>query len=320
MKAIITGATGGLGRNLLLHVKQLGWDVLALGRNETIGQSLGVRFKSVDLSDEEATLRAFESADVVFHCAALSSPWGSEKDFYNANVLATQNVIRAMKHHAIAKIVHVSTPSLYFDYTDQRGVKESYVARKFVNAYAKTKYEAEQVVLQSNVHSIILRPRGIFGEYDQALIPRVERIARRGFLPLIKDKDPVVDITYVGNVVHALFLAATKEIPSKSIFNITNDEPKNIRETFELVVQTLGLHVSFKRCPYGMMMFAARVLERLAKMGWMQEPPLTCYGVGLIATHQTLDIQKAKEVLGYEPIFTIEEGMKRYASWRNKTL
>lgn len=320
MKVIITGATGGLGRNLLLHVKQLGWEVLALGRNETIGQSLGVRFKRVDLSDEGATLGVFESADVVFHCAALSSPWGKEKDFYHANVLATQNVIRAMKHHAIPKIVHVSTPSIYFDYSDQMGVNEMYVAKEFVNAYAKTKYQAEQCVLQSDVHSIILRPRGIFGEYDQALIPRVERIARRGFLPLIKNKEAIVDITYVGNVVHALFLAASKEVPSKSIFNITNDEPKNIREIFELVVQTLGLHVSFKKLPYGVMMGLAHFLEIIARCGLIVEPPLTRYGVGLIATHQTLDIQKAKEILGYGPIFTIEEGMKRYASWRNKTL
>lgn len=320
MKVIVTGATGGLGRNLVLHVKQLGWEVLALGRNETIGHDLGVRFKSVDLSDEKATMHAFESADVVFHCAALSSPWGSDEAFFNANIRATQNVVNAMKYHAIPKIVHVSTPSIYFDYRDHRNVKESYMAQTFANAYAKSKYEAEQVVLRSDVHSIILRPRGIFGEYDQALIPRVERIARRGFLPLIKGKNPIVDITYVGNVVHALCLAVTKEISSKSIFNITNDDPKPLREIFELVVQTLGLHVRFKPLPYGMMLFIARMLEHLANRGWIQEPPLTRYGVGLIATDQTLDIQNAKEVLGYAPVFTIEEGMKRYASWRNQTV
>jgi nucleoside-diphosphate-sugar epimerase len=320
MKVIITGATGGLGRNLVLHVKQLGWEIIALGRNESIGKTLGVTFKSVDLSDEMATQSAFESADVVFHCAALSSPWGSDEAFYRANVLATHNVIDAMIHHTIPKIVHVSTPSIYFDYNDQMGVSEAYVAKTFVNAYAKTKYEAEQIVLQSDMISVILRPRGIFGEHDQALMPRVERIARKGFLPLIKGKEAVVDITYVGNVVHALCLAATKEVPSKSIFNITNDEPKAIREIFELVVQTLGLHVSFKKLPYGVMMGLARFLEIIAHMGLIAEPPLTRYGVGLIATHQTLDIQKAKEMLGYRPIFTIEEGMKRYASWRNKTL
>lgn len=320
MRVIITGATGGLGRNLVLHVKELGWDVLALGRNKSIAAELGVPFVCVDLCDALMTREAFRSADVVFHCAALSSPWGSYEMFYNANVRATQNVIDAMLYHGIPKIVHVSTPSIYFNYQDQLNVKEECRAKSFVNNYAQTKYEAEEVILQSAVNSVIIRPRGIFGEYDQALFPRLERIARRGFLPLIQNKNALVDITYVGNVVHALYLAASQDIPSKSIFNITNDEPKNIKDIFELLSQKLALHVRYKTLSYGTMMSIAFVLESLSHLGVLREPLLTRYGVGLLATNQTLDISHAKEVLGYTPIFSIKEGMERYVSWRNQTL
>ena len=317
MKAIITGATGGLGRNLGEFLEAKGWELLGFGRNQTIGESLGYRFKSFDLSNKEATLNAFEEADVVFHCAALSSPWGRYDDFYQNNVVATQNVLDAMQKYNIPKLVHVSTPSIYFDFTNQLGVKESYLPKEFVNAYAKSKYEAEELVLNSKVDATIIRPRGIFGEYDTVLIPRLEKIAKRGFLPLIKEKDALIDVTYVGNVVYAMYLSATKELPAKSVFNISNDQPILVSKLFKMVMKSLGKEVNYKKIGYGTMMRLATFLEFIAKMGLTKEPLITKYGVGLIAHDQTLDLTKAKEILGYMPLYSIEEGLERYAKSRD---
>ena len=316
-KAIITGATGGLGRNLGELLTKEGWEVLGFGRNESIGKALGYNFKAFDLSNLEQCLEAFEEADVVFHCAARSSPWGEYELFYKDNVIVTKNVLEAMKKHNIPKLVHVSTPSIYFDFTDQRSVKESYRPKTFVNTYAKTKYEAEQLVLASDLDTSIIRPRGIFGEYDTVLIPRLEKVAKKGFLPLIKNRDALVDITYVGNVVHAMHLCATKELPVNSIFNITNDEPLAISKLFKMVMKTVGKEVQYKQVNYKLMMAVATVLEFVAKVTKGAEPMITKYGVGLIAHDQTLDLTKAKEVLGYEAKFTIEEGLENYAKSRN---
>ncbi len=317
MKAIITGATGGLGRNLGEFLSQKGWEVLAFGRNESIGKALGYKFKSFDLSNEKASLEAFEKADVVFHCAAKSSPWGEYEDFYRDNVTATANVLKAMEQYSIVKLVHVSTPSIYFDFTDQIDVEESYLAKKFVNAYAKTKYEAEKLVLASDVDATIIRPRGIFGEYDTVLIPRLEKIARRGFLPLVKDRDALVDVTYVGNVVYAMYLAATTEIPDKLIFNISNGEPLRVSKLFKMIMDALGKEVRFKHVNYRVMMALATTLEFFSRTLLKKEPMITKYGVGLISHSQTLNLEKAKNILGYEPIYTIEEGLKRYAKSRD---
>jgi nucleoside-diphosphate-sugar epimerase len=316
-KAIITGATGGLGRNLGEFLTKKGWEVLGFGRNETIGKELGYAFKSFDLSNLDECLDAFEEADVVFHCAARSSPWGEYELFYKDNVLATSNVLSAMEKYDIPKLVHVSTPSIYFDFTNQRNVKESYKAKKFVNAYAQTKYEAELLVLASSLNVSIIRPRGIFGEYDTVLIPRLEKIAQKGFLPLIKNRDALVDITYVGNVVHAMYLCATQKSPSNSIFNITNDEPIHISELFKMVMKTVGKEVRYKQVNYKVMMALATVLEFVAKVSKGKEPMITKYGVGLIAHDQTLDLTNAKEVLGYESQFSIEEGLECYARSRD---
>jgi len=316
-KAIITGATGGLGRNLGEFLAKEGWEVLGFGRNETIGKELNFTFKSFDLSSLDACLEAFEEADVVFHCAARSSPWGSYELFYKDNVVATKNVLEAMKKHNIPKIVYVSTPSVYFDFRSQRNVKESFRPKRFVNAYATTKYEAEELVLASDFETSIIRPRGIFGEYDTVLIPRLEKVAQKGFLPLIKNRDALVDITYVGNVVHAMHLCATKTLPKNSIFNISNDEPMPISKLFKMVMKTVGKEVEYKKINYSVMMALATVLELVAKVTRGKEPMITKYGVGLIAHDQTLDLSNAKEILGYEPQYTIEEGLQRYEKSRH---
>jgi nucleoside-diphosphate-sugar epimerase len=276
-----------------------------------------VEFQAFDLSNRELTLKYFKNVDIVFHCAALSSPWGNYNSFYSANVMATQNVIDAMSLYNIKRLVHVSTPSIYFNFTNQYNVKEDYLPNKFVNNYAKTKYEAEQVVLNSDIESVVIRPRGIFGEYDQVLVPRLEKIARKGSLPLIKNRKVIVDVTYVGNVVYALYLAATKDLPSKSIFNITNDEPMNIEDIFILVMNSINIDVQFKHISYPLLIGIAKLLEVISRLGLTGEPLVTKYGVGIISHSQTLDISSAKEILGYKPIYTIEEGLKNYAKYRN---
>ncbi|WP_201523155.1 NAD-dependent epimerase/dehydratase family protein [Aliarcobacter butzleri] len=317
MKAIITGATGGLGRNLLEFLVLQNWQVVAFGRDEKIGKSLGVEFYAFDLSDFEQTKKYFQKADIVFHCAALSSPWGKYEEFYKANVIATKNILKAMELFNIKKIVHVSTPSIYFDFQDRFEIKEEFIPTKFVNDYAKTKYEAEQLVLNSSVFSVIIRPRAIFGEYDNVLVPRLEKVALKGFLLLIKNKKTIVDVTYVGNVVNALYLASIKDIPSKSIFNITNDEPMNIQEVFSLLMETIKIKTKFKYISYFVLFYLATILEIISKLGFIKEPFLTKYGVGVISKSQTLDISKAKNILGYKPIYTIKEGLQRYAKYRN---
>lgn len=317
MKAIITGATGGLGRNLLEFLVLQNWQVVAFGRDEKIGKSLGVEFYAFDLSDFEQTKKYFQKADIVFHCAALSSPWGKYEEFYKANVIATKNILKAMELFNIKKIVHVSTPSIYFDFQDRFEIKEEFIPTKFVNDYAKTKYQAEQLVLNSSVFSVIIRPRAIFGEYDNVLVPRLEKVALKGFLPIIKNKKTIVDVTYVGNVVNALYLASIKDIPSKSIFNITNDEPMNIQEVFSLLMETIKIKTKFKYISYFALFSIATILEIISKLGFIKEPFLTKYGVGVISKSQTLDISKAKNILGYKPIYTIKEGLQRYAKYRN---
>ncbi|WP_299006658.1 NAD(P)-dependent oxidoreductase [uncultured Shewanella sp.] len=318
MKAIITGATGFLGSHLVHHLETQGYQVLALGRNEAKGRKLNstqTRFKAVDLTNESHVIAEFEAANVIFHCAAFSSAWGTEEAFYLANVTATRHVLKAAKHHNIKRCVYVSSTSVYFNFTDKLDIKESQVLTSgFANEYAKTKYQGEQVMLNEcgDTEVVIIRPRGIIGEGDTSIFPRILNLLEKGFFPLTEQGRALVDITYVKNVAHALYLAGKTPEINKHCFNISNDEPMTVSALVNLLTRHTHQRVRFLPIPYSILANIAKVMETIAKIFNTKEPLLTCYSAGLLAKSQTLNISAAKNLLGYRPIYGLEHGIKQY--------
>jgi nucleoside-diphosphate-sugar epimerase len=328
MKILVTGATGGLGRNAVEFLQSRGVDVLATGRNRAIGEVLraqGVEFVECDLSGSpEVLISLFKErgVDVVWHCAALSSPWGAYEAFVDANLVATERLVLAAAAFGVKCFVHVSTPSLYFDYSHRRNIPETFVPRKYVNAYAETKALAEQKIQQVTrdfpaMRTALIRPRGIFGKYDQALVPRIERVLNeRGRVPLPNGGKALVDLTHVDNVVHAMWLATVQEdVPSGTTFNITNGEPTTVADVLERLFRSeLKRDFAIAAVPYWVLDTAARALEAIASRNG-KEPLLTRYSAGALAFDMTLDITRAKALLGYTPIVSMAEGIAKTAAW-----
>jgi nucleoside-diphosphate-sugar epimerase len=252
----------------------------------------------------------------------LSSPWGRPAEFDEANVLATRAVVRAAGGAGVTRLIHVSTPSLYFGFHDRLDIPEDAPpADPPPNLYAASKLAAESEVgtaAAAGLATVILRPRAIFGPGDTVLFPRLLRVARRGRFPLIGRGDPWLDATYVDNVVDALLLAA--RAPDSCVgrtYNITNGEPWRREALLRAMFDACGLEVRWRRLPRGPVMAAAGALEvisRLATRGrW--EPPLTRYTAGVLAYSQTLDLTAARRDLGYSPRVGMAQGIAHFARW-----
>jgi nucleoside-diphosphate-sugar epimerase len=302
----------------------MGWEVTGLGRNPGKGQLLaraGVRFVQADLADRKAVADACAGQDYVFHSGALSSPWGTYRDYYASNVEGTRHVVEGVLQHGVQRLIHVSTPSLYFDYRDRLAIRESDpLPERFVNAYAATKRLAEELVLdacQQGLAGVILRPRAIFGPGDNALFPRLLRANTEQGIPMIDGGNALLDLTYVSNVVDAMLLGCSA--PESALgrsYNITNGEPVIFREVVTDLLDLLDIPLRARRLPYaaaygaaGLMEAAHRLLKRRG------EPVLTRYSVGVLSRSQTLDITEARERLGYAPRVSMQEGMQAFARW-----
>lgn len=237
-------------------------------------------------------------------------------------MIATQNIVSACEREIFCRLVHVSTPSVYFDFTDRLNIPESQpLPSQPANHYVHTKLQAEAAVEAAaarGLATITLRPRAIFGPGDTTLFPRLIRAqGARGF-PLIGDGDPLMDITYVENVVDALLLAA--DAPASALgkkFNVTNGESWLRSKLLTTLFAEIGQPLKTRRVNYRVAKAAAALLETFSNVftfaSW--EPPLTRYTVGVLAKSQTLDISAARSLLGYEPRVSVADGLRAFGLW-----
>jgi nucleoside-diphosphate-sugar epimerase len=133
----------------------------------------GAHAVQVDLRDRQAAIEACEGMDAVCHAAALSAPWGPRSEFFAANVGGTAVIIDGCRQHKVNRLVYISSPSVVFNGLDQYALTEAApFPKRFVSVYSLTKKMGEDLVnAASDIPSVILRPKAIFGEGDRALLP-----------------------------------------------------------------------------------------------------------------------------------------------------
>jgi 2-alkyl-3-oxoalkanoate reductase len=325
MKILVTGATGCLGAVVANHLNANGHAVTGTGRNLDLAKYLspGVTFVPAELSDEKTVARLVQEHDSIVHCAGLSTLWGRAQDFQVANIDATANLLTSALENKVKNFIFISTPSLYFDFKNRLNIREDdRLAHKLVNNYAMSKLACEHLVKDAQskgLATVILRPRAIFGPNDRSLMPRLLRLAKKGWLPLIDNGQAQIDLTYVDNVAHAVALAL-ENLPAVSgnIYNISNAEPIIVSVLFNKIISEFKLDARCISIPYDLAYATASTMEALASIKpGCPEPLLTKYTVGAIARSQTLSTEAAKRDLNYKPIVSLEEGIRLTASFFN---
>lgn len=326
---LVTGVTGFLGKNIAIDFIHKGFDVIGIGRNPSVVDELegyGLDIKKADIRDINQLKNVFKNIDYVVHSAALSSPWGKYSDFYETNVIGTKNVLEYAKDAGVKKFIHISTPSIYFDFSDKEMIKEeSELPQKFCNYYALTKHMAERLVDKANeegLFTVALRPRAIFGIGDNAIFPRLIAANRKIGVPIVDGGHNLIDITSVENVVQAVYLSVISSNDANGQkFNITNGEPMEFMDILTRLFHYLKIELKTLNISYKTLDKISSLLEFVARHIFIGafEPYFTKYSAAVLAKTQTLDISKAKNVLGYSPIISTEESLRKFAKeWRSK--
>jgi nucleoside-diphosphate-sugar epimerase len=318
MHILVTGANGFLGAHAAARLAADGYDVRATARQPLDWYANPrIEVMAADLAtDELAALVA--DCDAVVHCAARASPWGPREQFLRDNVQATQRLVTAaVASGRIRRFVHISSPSIYFRYRDQLDISETFTPpSRWPTFYAETKWLSEQAALAArSIGPVALRPRAIFGEGDRAILPRLVAVARRGFFPLPAGGRSIIDVTCVENVMDAIGLAlqAPAAVEGRA-FNLTNGEPMPVRALLTRLFAALDLPVRTLALPRMLALGLAAGAEALSTLrAGRDEPPITRYGMGLLAYSQTLSIAAARTALGYRPRVSTEEGLRRFA-------
>ncbi len=322
-RILVTGASGFIGSHVVERLAELGHQIIATGRcKKQLGRfAQNVQIIAADLCHDKLE-PIVDACDFVVHCAALSSPWDTAENFWQANVVATERLLAASQQVGVRRFVQLGSPSIYFRFADQYSISESFEApRKWVTEYARSKWESELRVraasANSEMETLILRPRAVFGERDRAILPRLLAIAEKGWFPLMHRGKAVIDVTYVANVADIVddCLEANVVCDGRA-YNLTNGDPITVHELVTRLFTALDRDVRLIPVPRRLALSMATVAEQIARMrSGAPEPRLTRYGVGVIGYSQTLDISRARSELNYSPRVSINEGITRFAKW-----
>lgn len=256
-------------------------------------------FHEVSITDKQALVPIFKGAEVVFHLAALPSVPRSVDDpltTHEYNATGTLNVLLAAKEAGVRRVVYAASSSAYGEIEGEYKVET--MTPQPLSPYGVAKlageYYCQAFTQVYGLETVCLRYFNVFGSRQDptsqyaAVIPL--------FITQMLDGKPAVihgdgqqsrDFTYVDNVVHGNLLAADAPEASGQVINLATGGRVDLRELVGKINTILGTNIA---------------------------PVHDNQRTGDIK-HSRADIQKARNLLKYEPVVKFDEGLARTVEW-----
>ncbi|GAC1031946.1 NAD(P)-dependent oxidoreductase [Pseudomonas sp. No.21] len=323
MKILVTGASGFIGGRFARFALEQGLAVRVNGRRPEAVEHLvrrGAEFVQGDLADPELALALCDDIEAVVHCAGAVGVWGSYQHFYQANVEVTENMVEACLKRKVRRLVHLSSPSIYFDGRSHVGIREEQVPKRFSDHYGATKYLAEQKVFAAEefgLEVIAFRPRFVTGAGDTSIFPRLIEMQRKGRLAIIGNGLNKVDFTSVHNLNEVLLSGLLAAGPALGkVYNISNGQPVPLWDVVNYVLRRLDLPPVTRHMPFAIAHAAATLNETVCKLlPGRPEPSLFRLGVAVMARDFSLDISRARHYLEYDPTASVWSALDEFCTW-----
>ncbi len=315
---LVTGATGLVGSHVVDRALAEGRRVRVLVRDRNHAnhfRSRGVDVVEGDLTDPSALARCAAGATHVVHAAAKVGDWGPVDDFLRVNLQGTCDLIHPLtRSGTLARFIHISSLGVY-PAIDHYGTDESDpINTSGIDGYTQSKVAAEQAVLEAarsqQLPAVVLRPGFIYGPGDRSVVPRLLERLRSGQFRYLGDRTQLMNNTYVGNLVEAIFLTLNRDDLVGEVFNITDGRLVSKEEFVGTICDQAALPRPTRTVPLGIARVLAAVLETLWRWrGKTEAPILSRARIKFLGRNLDFDIAKARRMLDYNPHIDFHEAM-----------
>jgi UDP-glucose 4-epimerase len=294
MTVLVTGGAGFIGSHLVQRLVKSGENVRVFSRSPrpmSIQFLMPVDWVTADILDESAVFSAVAGVDTIYHLAGTGSPGESanqSRQTLAINVDGTLNVLLAATEHNAKKVVFASSASVYGDSPVSPKREDLWPTPR--SLYAASKLSGEQLCevfyREYGLPSVVLRFFNVYGigAPSNLVIPRFASALEAGQnVTLYGDGNQTRDFVFVEDAVTAAISAATTEPVSQRIFNIGSGTPTRIKDVIDELARILDVSPEIDFQP--------------ARIGEIRD--------------SVADISAAKSLLGFNPRYRIQEGLKR---------
>jgi nucleoside-diphosphate-sugar epimerase len=296
-----------------------------------------------DITNRDALLQAMRGCEIVFHCAAA---FGSPDECMHTNVEGTRNVLECADVLSVKRLVYLSSVAVHGP-TPPDNADEQDEFRPLGNGYADSKIAAEELIWRfhqrSSLPVAVIRAAPVWGPRGESFTVWPLRQMSAGEWFLVDRGRGTCNAVYIDNLVDALLLAGIRDTAIGQAFLITDDQPCSWEDFFGHYKRMLGIRALPSRSRFvtrmALMLTARidRLLEylrhtperepaRTAVRGFrfglriLRSVPGRCaifspWDIDKYAHQGRLNVSKARRLLGYQPRFTLQAGMRDTEMW-----
>ncbi|TMK74010.1 MAG: NAD-dependent epimerase/dehydratase family protein [Actinobacteria bacterium] len=262
MRVFVTGGTGFIGGHVARMLRERGDEVRALVRSPDKGAALtelGCELVPGTLSNKDAIRAGMEGCDAAIHGAAVYEvgiPSSQHRTMYEANVIGTENVLRAALEAKLDRVVYISTVGA-FGNTKGQVVDESYQhpSAGYTSYYEETKVEAHRLatrlIAEEALPCVIVQPGGVYGPEDHSAVGRQMNQFLAGRMPLIAFPDLGFNMVHVDDVAAGVLLALDKGKVGEAY--VLGGQITTMRELIQTLARTAGKKAPTRTLPTGVM-------------------------------------------------------------------
>jgi nucleoside-diphosphate-sugar epimerase len=239
-----------------------------------------------------------------------------EQEFYNINVNGTKNLLSAAKKNKVNRIIFFSTVGVYGKDSDFHGNEQSPVNP--LTAYAKSKLMAENLILESSKNKgpegVVLRFPVVYGPLDRGNVAKMISAIYKKLFFYFGDGNYMRSMISSKNAAAAAMKAAFEPKAANQVFLVTDGRDYSLKEFSNTICEALETKWRPFHIPVSVAKMGGRIGDGIQKITPFNFP-LNSDRVSKLSGPLTFSCVKAKQILNYEPVENLFQGIKREVEW-----